>query len=1523
MAPAFFGGSHQRRHWRRSESSSLFCCCLCLWYLMRKMAILPDWHSLYPTTRNLMYSRPHSSPCRMYPKTSCQDLGRPSSSTTIANPILSSSEVERILSQRLANKKDELRKVFQILDPNHTRTVTKGELKRTITAFLLPLTKEQFQDLLAQIPLTSSGNVLYLEFLSRFGGLDLNINVIKKGSGSEVDYNRTFKELETQLAEKIFQNMKTIKRAFQLVDVNSTGTVQPQELRRILETLSLKMRDEEYEMFLKQYSIDGTTRVDYNTFLKNFSIINDSNFKTLLSNSEPARENQQVKNTKREQPLNAVPSEDVWKNYSLDDLEKAFCQELSKSYEKIEKALSAGDPSKGGYVSLNYLKVVLDTFVYRLPRKIFIQLMKRFGVKTTTKVNWKQFLTAFYERQGFEVSKTIPLKKRSSTDSRNWSRKENIIKKLFKFSEDRYTALKRTLLFISSTPNGHVTWEELQHILNCMVAKLNDSEFTELKQTFDPEGTGVVKVSSLMDLLDDSPKVRKMFPSTDTKTPLPMAWDSVEDMVYDAITRNLQGFYDALQSYDLGETGTITKNNFKKVLHMFCPYLTNEHLLKLSTKFQDTASGRILYRRFLSSLCPNVPLPTSQLFLPKDQPSGQFQNEEQDQPDLPGRTQPIKDMTKEEVIDRLRHCIQQQDPVFKKQFLYISKEPDAKIGLEDFRKVLEESGMPMNDNQYAMLASKIGFKKGGMSYQDFTTGFEDTQLSGLETVPLQSRPTTKMNLDDYFMSAEECLQLFPKRVKESFRDPYAAFFRIDTDRDGIISMHDLHRLLQYLLLNMKDDEFERFLGLLGLRLSVTLNFREFQNLCEKRPWRSDEAPQRLIKYKQKVADSDLACEQAHQYLVTKAKNRWADLSKNFIETDNEGHGILRRRDIKNALYGFDIPLTPREFEKLWQTYDTEGRGYITYQEFLQRLGIRYSPKVHRPYKEDYFNFLGHFTKPKQIQEEIQELQQMTERWVLSRDTLMDHYEEISKALNMLEKSKSGSTALFKVQKVLQECGCPMKEEELISLLKSLNISVHNNCINTIDFLRALEINRASKAQPKEKEESMPITFSRLNPQEVVKSMQAVVDSSQPALLKAFSALDKEDTGFVKAMEFGDVLKSFCQKLTDNQYNYFLRKLRIHLAPYIHWKYFLENFSSFLEETADEWAENMPKVPPPTSPKEMANRDILARVYKAVTSHYHTIAQELENFDTMKSNTVSRDEFRSICTRHIQILTDEQFDRLWSEMPVNAKGKLKYQDFLSMFNTERAPSSPMAAGDSGDSTVAQKGSGTPEVTQGTRSTLSSPRDLRSGMKSRSQPSTPLGTPPLQNCEPIESKLRKQMQGCWRELLKECKEKDTDKQGSITTAEFLALVEKFKLDISKEESQQLIIKYDLKNNGKFAYCDFIQSCVLLLKAKETSLMRRMRIQNADKLKEAGMETTSFYSALLRIQPKIVHCWRPMRRTFKAYDQNGTGLLSVADFRKVLRQYSINLSEEEFFHVLEYYDKSLSSKISYNDFLRAFLQ
>lgn len=40
-------------------------------------------------------------------------------------------------------------------------------------------------------------------------------------------------------------------------------------------------------------------------------------------------------------------------------------------------------------------------------------LKSRFGLKTTTKVNWKQFLTSFYEPQLLEAGSKIPLMKRN------------------------------------------------------------------------------------------------------------------------------------------------------------------------------------------------------------------------------------------------------------------------------------------------------------------------------------------------------------------------------------------------------------------------------------------------------------------------------------------------------------------------------------------------------------------------------------------------------------------------------------------------------------------------------------------------------------------------------------------------------------------------------------------------------------------------------------------------------------------------------------------------------------------------------------------------------------------------------------------------------------------------------------------------------------------------------------------------------------------------------------------------------
>lgn len=47
---------------------------------------------------------------------------------------------------------------------------------------------------------------------------------------------------------------------------------------------------------------------------------------------------------------------------------------------------------------------------------------------------------------------------------------------------------------------------------------------------------------------------------------------------------------------------------------------------------------------------------------------------------------------------------------------------------------------------------------------------------------------------------------------------------------------------------------------------------------------------------------------------------------------------------------------------------------------------------------------------------------------------MDHYQDISKALSKLDKSRGGSISVCRMHKVLQDCGCSLTEEELTQLL---------------------------------------------------------------------------------------------------------------------------------------------------------------------------------------------------------------------------------------------------------------------------------------------------------------------------------------------------------------------------------------------------------------------------------------------------------------------------------------------------------
>lgn len=82
----------------------------------------------------------------------------------------------------------------------------------------------------------------------------------------------------------------------------------------------------------------------------------------------------------------------------------------------------------------------------------------------------------------------------------------------------------------------------------------------------------------------------------------------------------------------------------------------------------------------------------------------------------------------------------------------------------------------------------------------------------------------------------------------------------------------------------------------------------------------------------------------------------------------------------------------------------------------------------------------------------------------------------------------------------------------LSFGTSWGISWHDNSINYLDFLKAVENSKPTRPQPEEKEESTPINFATLNPEDILKSIQEVVASSGPALSMVRQAAKRFDCG---------------------------------------------------------------------------------------------------------------------------------------------------------------------------------------------------------------------------------------------------------------------------------------------------------------------------------------------------------------------------------------------------------------------------
>uniref|UniRef100_UPI0037E8E2F3 EF-hand calcium-binding domain-containing protein 6-like n=1 Tax=Semicossyphus pulcher TaxID=241346 RepID=UPI0037E8E2F3 len=1393
-------------------------------------------------------------------------------------------------------------------------------------------------------------------------GSRVNNRVHRDESSSEPSLGRV---QEFTGGAEIGGNLRNIIRVFRLFDCDRGGHIQQLEFRRILDSYCTRLTDREFQRLWNHYSPKNTSTISYEVFLEKLGFGDSYNFRIapvctkLEVCSRGITPPERVKHRKqRAEDPSILPHR---------KLHTLFYDKMCMNSTSVWRALQAFDTARSGLVKQEVLRAVLSSFIFPMNPHSFQKLTTlvysvlyifhvcvwiyvcvcSYGVRAAEQVRWKHFVGQFMspvkeDDTNFNNNSSLRILEQPDKDEDNL----NI--------QDIYPQLNEIFHLLDEKEAGRITRADLRHLLERpngtrtqnLQPRLHRSQITELLNVLDPEHTGLIQLSNMERL---NPKITPSDP--DPAEPLGVPEQSedpageqessqsqtsqaadeesaaqrrVEDLLQEKLCEQLSAVLEALKLFDPQHSGYVTQEDLRTVLS--CCGISDTHLsekekdkmktverqkeaISLPKPATDLANDKpaLVTERpavdqggKLCETCGSRPGSPSKLVhytdllrnmggplphtlssdkkcnhteRPCTSPESTLQSVREHQPP-PSSLQTAPDACSilDVVFQRMRSRLEERHRSLTDRIQAVTHSSDGTLSESDVKKILEDSWVILDDKDFNKFTDLLGFRGARIQSSSLLQRYEEaTDSDG------RQRSKGRKEVEPLLTTADQCLAAMKTRIKSVHGDNLTAFLLMDRKRKGVVDRHDFKDLYDSLGFFCREDEYERLLDRIGLHPGGNLNYAEFVDVVANKG-----------KSKQ---GTQTERQQLHELLSSEARYKWADMSKVLCQLDSDGRGWIHKNSLRRLLFTYSLPLTSEEFGHLWSRYDPESRGRVEVCDFLEKLGF------HREW--------GLGRRSQKLNQQEADGPASSDAASLERleKVLQENYEAFSDSLPHLDSRRDGTVTVEELQSLLNACSCSVRREQLLKHLRRLNVSMDENSerLSYMDFLSAFD------HKPEKKSERPPVTpdalrqiesLDDLSPDAALVRMRELVTASASNLFKAFSAFDRSRAGTLTAQEFRQVLENFCARLSDKQFRFMLTKLELDCENCtVNWKDFLNKFQSKSQPTKTSEISEQPQ-----------------QTQEVVSSHLHEITKELMDLDPSDSATIPKEQLRQLCDG----LTDDQFECVSSQMPVNEQRKLQYREFLRRVGAQgRTPHTEGGGSTSNLPLPSPEPRGSLSAAAILQRTKSAPRCSSRRPASAGRPGT--GSP----AGSVERRLRGAVQSCWKEIQRSCREEDPQQDGLIGTECFLKILRSLGISVTQEQFERLAVKSDIMSNGCVSYHDFLRHFLLNLNPVETEMkFERRKLPLPTAQASQSVPSKACVDAMLRIYDVVRSSWTSIRRCFLSSDRARTGTVSVQDFRKVLCQFSVNLSSDEFFHVSSYFDGSSTGKICYNNFLWAFL-
>ncbi|XP_060080227.1 uncharacterized protein LOC132559610 [Ylistrum balloti] len=346
-------------------------------------------------------------------------------------------------------------------------------------------------------------------------------------------------------------------------------------------------------------------------------------------------------------------------------------------------------------------------------------------------------------------------------------------------------------------------------------------------------------------------------------------------------------------------------------------------------------------------------------------------------------------------------------------------------------------------------------------------------------------------------------------------------------------------------------------------------------------------------------------------------------------------------------------------------------------------------------------------------------------------------------------------------------------------------------------------------------------------------------------------------------------------------------------------------------------------------------DINALIEDLFKTKFHTFDKHFKEMDRKMMGRMSKWQFCALLKLCGLTLTQPEMDKLWVSLNVADDGMYSYSSLLKNFVDFKSSTSEKKE------TVTQSDN-TKELIEEAKRVQRERREKRKakqqeeakpqsrGIPSRTASATSFPPPPPSAPASIMStksvrtkellvKVKENVINNWEGLKSVFKFIDRNGFATITMKEMLDIMESMNFSLTSDEKKELCQRFDLQRNGRFHYLEFMKC---YSQRPETSEKAKSFVysKHSHTLTKKQRDGTSVTVArvLSGMRDKLMTDHQNLRRAFKKLDISRNGYISVGDFRRALKSCRVDLSNEDFYHVMTEFDNNLTGRISYESFL-----